>query len=84
MHEQNTSTQIFKNSILINSNDITPLFNNLVFFSRVSDEMIKDNSVYKLDFKIKGNADLSDNPNNMDLIIKNKISNKEILSANYN
>lgn len=84
VHEKNTSTQIFKNSISINSSDITPLFNNLVFFSRVSDDMIKDNNVYKLDFKIKKNADLSDNPNNMDLIIKNKISNKEILSANYN
>ena len=84
VYEKHTSTQIFENSILIDSIEITPLFNNLNFFSRVSDEMIKENTIYKLDFKIKRNVDLPQNKYNIDLIIKNKISNKEILSANYN
>ena len=42
------------------------------------------NSIYTLEFKIIGNVDLIENQINVDLRMKNKISNKEILSANYN
>ena len=84
VHKKNTSKQIFKNSILIYSSDLTPLFRNLNFYSRVSDEMIKENTTYVLDFKIKGNSELYENQINVDLSMKNKISNKEILRAIYN
>ena len=82
--EKKSSIEIFKNTIYNSKRDITKLFKNLDFYDGLNNEMKKENSIYTLEFKIKGNVDLNENQINIDLSMKNKISNKEILSANYN
>ncbi|MBM78716.1 MAG: hypothetical protein CL846_09560 [Crocinitomicaceae bacterium] len=82
--EKNTSLEIFKNSLFKSGNDIIELFEQLDFYCGLTDEMSKENNIYILDFKIKLNSDILDNKINVDISMKNKISNKEILSVNYN
>lgn len=82
--EKKSSREIFKNTIYNSTRDITKLFENLDFYDGLNNEMTKENSFYTLEFKIKGNVDLNENRINVDLSMKNKISNKQILSANYN